>query len=129
MFLSFIDDVYLSMYLYLNGSVYILPFKNKMESNKLLSEAINSSSHVKLNIRRLPLITYFGSSVSSTIRLTFGIRNFSTKPNTIACTENKLNVSSSVHNQAQSLVSGPGSAAAAAQAKAKAKARDEEFLF
>lgn len=90
-----------------------------MESNKLSSEAINSSSHVKVNTRRLPLVSYFGSSVRSTIRLTFGIINFSTKPNIIACTENKLSVSPSVQNQGQSFVSGPGSA----------QARDEEFLF
>lgn len=108
------------MYLYLKGSVYTLPFKNKMESNKLSSVAINSSSHVKVNTRRLPLVSYFGSSVTTaTIRLTFGIRNFSTKPNIIACAENKLNVSPSVQNQGQSLVSGPGSV----------QARDEEFLF
>lgn len=28
-----------------------------MESNKLSSEAINSSSHVKVNTRRLPLVS------------------------------------------------------------------------
>jgi hypothetical protein len=117
MFLPFIDSMYLSMYLYLKGSVYILPFKNKMESNDF--STINSSSHIKVNTRRLPLVSYFGSSVRSTRGLTLGIRNFSTKPNIIACAENKLNVSPSVQNQGQSLVSGPGSA----------QAMDEEFLF
>jgi len=85
-----------------------------MESNDF--STINRSSHIKVNTRRLPLVSYFGSSVRSTRGLTLGIRNFSTKSNIIACAENKLNVSPSVQNQGQSLVSGPGS-------------MDEEFLF
>jgi len=88
-FLSFIDNIHLSMYLNAEGS------KNKMESKGF--STIYKSLSVKVNSRLRPLSLISCSGCFNLITRRSGfVRNFSTK-----LSENKLNVTSAASQVAE----------------------------
>lgn len=101
-FLSFIDNIHLSMYLNAEGS------KNKMESKGF--STIYKSLSVKVNSRPLSLVLCSGCFNLITRRSSFVRINFSTKLTsgrlhlegaTAAARENKLNVTSAATQEAE----------------------------